>query len=199
MKWLQLGILAEIVDRAGIVRKTAGTSIAGRFEFANRIKRLAELLEAADPTKQWDDLYHEQAEFAHVVDRLMELNSLQTDWFTPAQIEQLIFNSMGENGKPEPGWLVKINTSKKGDDADADISDPATLEQVIAGMSEDLKAAVELCTELPFDVAIGIAEARREQQLTPEEREEAKRAKNLSKMKKNSKMLDILDKLTLED
>jgi hypothetical protein len=188
MKWLQLGILAEIVDRSGTVRKTAGCSIVGRREFAQRLEQIQQILSEQDDGVIWYDLYSANTHFAHLLDRCMALNSLDSDWFTPSQIEALLFPHIGEDGQPQQGHLITLNTpSSTGQGAEA--GPPQTLGEVIACLSEDLEQAMIMATEVPADLAIAINQAQAAMRLSPEERTELERKKNRPDPKEIEKLL----------
>jgi hypothetical protein len=187
MKWLQLGILAEIVDRSGIVRKTAGCSIVGRREFAQRLEQIQQILSEQDDGTIWYDLYGTNLRFTHLLDQCMALNSLDSDWFTPSQIEALLFPHLGEDGQPQQGHLITINTPSSGQSAES--GPPQTLGEVIACLSENLEQAMVMAAEVPADVAIAINQAQANMRLSPEERAELERKKNRPDPKEIEKLL----------
>jgi hypothetical protein len=144
MRWLELGILAEFVDRQGIVRKTAGCSIVGRFEFADRLQQLQELLEELPPDRAWVEEYAAAGRFAHVVDRLLTLNGLEPDWLTSEMVSALVFGRM-EDGELQPGWLVTLNNPPR--------------EGKSAGKAIDLATAIERFADGGFGLGAGCASA----------------------------------------
>jgi hypothetical protein len=191
MRWLDLGILAEIVDRSGIVRQTAGCSIVGRQEFGQRIQRLNEIILAnAENQTNWDGIYASNPEFAHNINQVLRLNSLDPDWFTPNQIEKLLFSSLDDDGQIQAGWLVRLNSPPRPDDEPT--GEPQSLAEVIACLGEDLEQAIAAATELPAQIAIEINQARVEMAKTPEEKEAATKAKKLKELKKTIDVMAAL-------
>jgi len=188
MRWLQLGVLAEIVDRSGIVRQTAGCSIIGRREFSLRLERIQQILATAEDDQPWYDLFHSNAEFSHAIERCLALNSLSLDWFTPAQIEALLFPRV-ENGQVEQGHLIQLNSPPPSGNQSSKGEKPQTIEEVIACLSEDLEQAMVMATEVPADVAIAINQAQASMRLSPEERAEAEQRKNRPDPKEIQKLL----------
>jgi hypothetical protein len=184
MRWLELGILAEIIDRSGMVRKTAGCSIVGRRQFSARMQRLSEIiLENSDVQQPWYDLYSSNAEMRHTIDEILRLNGLEADWFTPNQLEGLLFSSKDADGGDQAGWLAVINSEVLSSGAEP-IGDPQTIEECIACLSADVEEALMIATELPAQVAFAINKAQEENNQSPEEREAADRAKRLAELKK---------------
>jgi hypothetical protein len=191
MRWLELGTLAEIVDRSGIVRKTAGCSIVGRQEFGQRIQRLNEIILAnAENQTSWDAIYASSSEFAHNINQVLHLNALDPDWFTPNQIEKLLFSSLDDDGQIQAGWLVRLNSPPP--TADEPTGEPQSLAEVIACLGEDLEQAIAAATELPAEIAIGINQAKAELAKTPEEKEQATKAKQLKELKKSLNVMAAL-------
>jgi hypothetical protein len=191
MRWLELGVLAEIVDRSGIVRKTAGCSIVGRRQFGARMQRLSEIIaEYAEIHRPWYDLYSDNAEMRHTVDEILRLNDLQAEWFTHRQLEALLFNSKASDGEDQAGWLVVINSEVLNSAPEQD-SDPQSLEECIACLSSDISEALLIATELPAQVAFSINKAQGENNRSPEEKEVAEKAERLAELKK----LDISELL----
>jgi hypothetical protein len=188
MKWLQLGILAEIVDRSGTVRQTAGCSIVGRREFAQRLEQIQEILGNQDGTVVWYDLYGVELRFTHLLDRCMALNGLDSDWFTPSQIEALLFPHLGEDGQPQQGHLITINAPSSIDQG-KESGPPQTLGEVIACLSDDLEQAMVIATEVPADLAIAINQAQANMRLTEDERAELERKKNRPDPREIEKLL----------
>jgi hypothetical protein len=189
MRWLELGILAEFQDRSGVIRQTGGCSLIGRFEFGQRLEQLQELLEGLPPEQSWADAYGEGGRFAHVVDRLLELNSIKTDWLTLDMVSALLFGRVGEDGEVLSGWLIELN-SQSGSGSGS--GKPATLAQSIAGLSESLMEALELAQDLPAHLLIDIANARGEMHKTPEQQAEDKKQRIFDELKNNSRLEEII-------
>jgi hypothetical protein len=186
MRWLELGILAEIVDRSGIVRKTAGCSILGRREFAARLADIQEILGGEqDSGKPWYDLYQDAGKFQHLIDRCLDLNSLEADWFTPAQIEALLLPHINPAGEPQQGHLVLLNAGSVSSPAQAQPEGPPqTTAEMIACLGSDLEQAMMLATEVPANLAIAINQAQAKLNRSPEEQEAAEKAERMAELKK---------------
>ncbi len=187
MRWLELGTLAEFADRSGIIRQTGGCSLIGRFEFGQRLEQLQGLLEDLPPERAWADEYQRDGRFKHVIDRLLELNSLKTEWLTLDMVSALLFGRVDTEGNILPGWLIELNqgSGKAG-------GKPATLAQSIAGLSESLIEALELAEGVPAHLLIDIADARCEANKTPEEKAEIKKQRIFEELKNNSRLEEII-------
>jgi hypothetical protein len=188
MRWLELGVLAEFVDRSGNIRRTGGCSLVGRFEFGQRLEQLQEMLESMSPEQVWADEYHRGGRFAHVIDRLLALNGLETDWLTLDMVSSLLFGSIDGNGEILPGWLVVLNQQGGGKGG----GKSATLAESVAGLSESLVEALELATELPAHFLIDIAEARSELYKTPEEKAEDKKRQVFEELRNDARLEEVL-------
>ncbi len=189
MRWLELGVLAEFADRSGVVRQTAGCSLAGRFEFSQRLEQLQELLEGLPTQQPWADEYQRGGRFTHVVDRLLELNSLKTEWLTLDMVSSLLFGRVDVDGNILPGWLVELNQPKS---TVGRSGEPATLAQIVAGLSESLTEALELAEGLPAQLTIDIADARAKMYKTPEQKAEDKKRQVFEDLKNDSRLAEIL-------
>ncbi len=187
MRWLELGVLAEFADRTGTIRQTGGCSLIGRFEFGQRLEQLQELLEGLEPEQVWADAYGEGGVFAHVIDRLLELNGLQVDWLTLDMVSALLFGRVDEDGNIQSGWLIELNQG-----AGKASDKPATLAESIAGLSESLVEALELANELPAHLLIDIANARGEMHKTPEQQAEDKKRQIFDELRNNSRLEEII-------
>jgi hypothetical protein len=187
MRWLELGVLAEFADRTGVIRQTGGCSLAGRFEFSQRLEQLQELLEGLPPERAWADEYERNGRFKHTIDRLLDLNGLKVDWLTLDMVSALLFGRVDEDGNILSGWLIELNQGygKAG-------SEPATLAQSIAGLSESLIEALELAQELPAHLLIDIADARGEMNKTPEQQAEDKKRRIFDELKNNSRLEEVI-------
>jgi hypothetical protein len=191
MRWLQLGILAEFADRSGVIRQTGGCSLIGRFEFGQRLEQLQELLEGLPPEQPWADEYQRGGRFAHVIDRLLELNSLKTEWLTLDMVSSLLFGRVDEEGTILPGWLIELNQPQSTGQGRS-TGEPATLAQIVAGLSESLTEALELAEGLPAQVTIDIADARAEMHKTPEQKADDKRQRVFEELKNDSRLEEII-------
>jgi hypothetical protein len=191
MRWLQLGILAEFADQSGIIRCTGGCSLVGRFEFGQRLEQLQELLGELPPDGCWGDEYGRGGRFAHVVDRLLELNGLQADWFTLEMVSTLLFGRVDERGDVQPGWLVTLNQGSSATLTDLNKSAP-TMAESIAGLSESLVEALDLAENLPASLLMDIAAARSEMYKTDEQRAEAKKQQIFDELRNDSRLEEIL-------
>jgi hypothetical protein len=188
MRWLELGILAEFADRSGIIRQTGGCSLVGRFEFGQRLGQLQELLEGLPPEQPWADEYQRGGRFAHIIDRLLELNSLKTEWLTLDMVSSLLFGRVDADGNILPGWLVELNQGS------GKVSNkPATLAQSIAGLSESLLEALQLAEDLPAHLLTDIASARSQMYKTPEEKAEDRKQEIFDELRNDSRLEEILN------
>jgi hypothetical protein len=185
MKWLELGILAEIVDRSGIVRRTAGCSIVGRREFAQRLTIIQEILDnEPGKAKPWYDIYEADSRFRHLIIRCLALNSLEADWFTPSQIEALLLPHYNSEGEAQQGHLVLLNAGTSNQGQAQPEGPPQTMAEMIACLGSDLEQAIMLATEVPADVAIAINQAQAKLNRSPEEAEAAEKAARMAELKK---------------
>jgi hypothetical protein len=190
MRWIELGVLAEFADRSGIIRQTAGCSLVGRFEFSQRLEQLQEMLEQMPSEQPWADEYHRGGRFAHVIDRLLELNSLKTDWLTLDMVSTLLFGRVDEDGNILPGWLIELNSPTQTDKRST--GEPATLATMVAGLSESLAEAIELAEGLPAQVTIEIAHARAEMYKTDEQKAEDKKQRVFEELRNDARLEEIL-------
>jgi hypothetical protein len=190
MRWLELGILAEFADRSGIIRRTGGCSLVGRFEFGQRLEQLQGLLEGLAADRSWGDEYGEGGVFAHVVDRLLALNGLETDWFTLEMVSALLFGRV-EDGVTRSGWLVELN---QGRDTSATLSDQkgVSLAESIAGLSESLVEALDLAENLPAHLLMDIAAARAEMYKSDEQKAVDKKARVFEELRNDSRLEDVI-------
>jgi hypothetical protein len=187
MRWLELGILAEFVDRLGIIRQTAGCSLVGRFEFSERLVQLEEILNSLPAERSWVEEYGENNRFKHVVDRLLVLNGLEPDWFTPDMVSTLLFGRVDSDGNILPGWLIELNSSSEQRSGES-----ATLAQSVAGLAESLTEAIELAQNLPAQFMIAVAEERVELYKSPEQKAEDKKRKLFNELRYDPRLEDVL-------
>jgi hypothetical protein len=191
MRWLELGVLAEFADRTGIIRQTGGCSLVGRFEFGQRLEQLQELLEGLEPERAWADEYQGGGRFKHVIDRLLKLNSLETDWLTLDMVSNLLFARVDADGNILPGWLVELNQPQS-TGRSRQAGEPATLATIVAGLSESLTEALELAEGLPAQVTIDIVDARAETYKTPEQKAEDRKQRVFDELKNNSRLEEVI-------
>lgn len=181
MRWLELGILAEFVDRLGVVRRTAGCSIVGRFEFADRLEQLQALMEGLPSERSWVAEYAAAGQFTHLVDRLLALNGLEPDWLTSDMVSALIFGRV-EDGELQPGWLVTLNNPPRERKPEGKA---ATLAEIIAGLSENLTEAFDLAAEVPAHLTIDVIDARNEMLKSPEEKAEVVKREQMANLRRD--------------
>lgn len=191
MRWVELGILAEFADRSGIIRRTGGCSLVGRFEFGERLEQLQELLEGLPSDVNWGDEYGRGGRFAHVIDRLLALNGLESDWFTLEMVSTLLFGRIDDGGETQPGWLVTLNQSSSTSLTDR-VGKSVTLAESIAGLSESLVEALDLAENVPAHLLIDMAMARAETYKTDEQRAEDKKRQIFDELRNDSRLEEVL-------
>lgn len=193
MQYINFPILAEFVDRAGITRPIVGCSLLGRQEFFERYAELEMRLRQAEANQHWEWLYEGDRRFSYLVKRCLELNGIEPDWVTFAQVEQfLLFRSEGEDYRE--GWLVELNRPKVGDRPAAK-SKPLTLAEMLAAVAshtESISEALELANNVPAELLMDVLEARALQQ-NPE------RAKELEKQRRNEALKQDFNQLMAID
>ncbi len=183
VEWLNFPPLAEIVDRAGMVRSIYGCSLLGRFEFIDRQEQIKAILDSTSDESTWQELYISNTQFRTSIDRCLMLNGLDPDWLTPQHIEQLLFARLdGDTWKA--GWLTELNTRKS--KATGGESIEATLPNMLAYVSlacESLTEAIELANNMPGSLLLDTIEARGEMLKTPEQKAEDERVRNMAALR----------------
>ena len=154
MRWLEFQPLAEFSDRNNIVRPIYGTTIMGRFEFAQRMTDIEKMLNEAAEALTWESLYLSQSRFRHAIDKALSCWGIDPDWLTPQHIEQLLF-CRGE----EPGWLIELSLGK----GERGRGEGQTLVDVIATISthcQSLQEALDLANTVPADLLVEVLNAK---------------------------------------
>jgi hypothetical protein len=161
MEWISFAPTAEFEDRAGIVRAVFGCSIAGRFEFFDRLKQIETLLKTVDSGESWQALYERDKKFRHYVDRCLVLNGIDPDWVTLGMVEVFLFHRLDEETQEyKPGWLVELNLPKQSQSQAK--GSPLSLTDIIAALSlqAGISDAIAAVSTLPAHLAGEILEER---------------------------------------
>jgi hypothetical protein len=152
MQWIDFQPLAEFSDRHNIVRPIYGTTIMGRFEFAQRMTDIEQMLNETAETLTWESLYLSQPRFRHAIDKALSCWGIDPDWLTPQHIEQLLF-FRGE----EPGWLIELSKGK-GEGVKGK-GEGQTLVDAIATISthcQSLQEALDLANTVPAGLLVEV-------------------------------------------
>jgi hypothetical protein len=169
MRWIDFAPIAEFEDRHGIVRAVRGTTIFGRFEFADRMADIQSILDRSAPSLSWEDVYRDSARLQHSIAKALACWGIDPDWLTPSQIEQLLFYR-GD----EPGWLIELSQPKTPMPASED--EEHTLADAIAAISthcQSLTEAIDLASNVPADLLLDTLAAKA-QSTAPETKQERK-------------------------
>jgi hypothetical protein len=170
MLWIDFPPIAEFEDRHGIVRAIRGTTILGRFEFADRMADIQSILDRSAPSLSWEDVYRNSARLQHAIDKALECWGIHPDWLTPSQIEQLLF-FRGD----DPGWLIELSKPKT-TAVPADEDEEHTLADALAAISthcQSLTEAIDLASRVPADLLLDTLAAK-VQSTTPETKQQRK-------------------------
>jgi hypothetical protein len=157
MKWIDFAPVAEFEDRSGIVRTVSACSIAGRFEFFDRLKQIEGLLKAVESGESWQELYDRNKQFRHYVDRALLLNGIEPDWVTLEMVEVFLFHRFDEETQEyKPGWLAELNQPKQsksqGKGAPLSLTDIIAALSIQAGIADALTAVSELPAEMVGEI-----------------------------------------------
>jgi hypothetical protein len=153
MQWLDFPPLAEFEDRFGRTRQIYGLSVLGRFEFAERMGIIGQVIGSLSDDAPWEQEYARSSKFRAAVDGALKCWGLKTGWFAVGQIEALLLFRT-EDGEVKPAWLVELlnpGTSV----APSEQSEGATLAETIAAISshcESLEEALRLAQEVPVEL-----------------------------------------------
>ena len=177
MKWIDFPPLAEFSDRHNIIRAIHGTTIFGRFEFADRMTEIQTILDESNPSDTWEQVYLSSGRFRHAITRALDCWGIDVEWLVPSQIEQLLFYR-GE----EVGWLLEL--SKPKDNQGTSTTGTNTLAAALAAISshcQSLSEAMELANTVPADLLLATLKAKVEQAetTTPENKGDSEKAKQL--------------------
>ena len=150
MRYLEFSPIAEFPDRNNIVRPIYGTTIMGRFEFADRLADIEQMLSEALEFVTWESLYISQSRFRHSIDKALQCWGIDPEWLTPQHIEQLLF-MRGE----EPGWLIELSKGKN----ERGQGKAQTLAETLATISthcQSLQEALDLANTVPADLLVEV-------------------------------------------
>ncbi len=156
MQWIDFPPLAEFIDRHGIVREIRGTTIVGRFEFADRMADIQSILDASPPSLAWEVVYRDSPRLQRAIAKALACWGIDSDWLVPSQIEQLLF-FRGE----APGWLIEL--SKPTQPIPTGNSDDGNLAEAIAAISthcQSLMEAIDLANNVPADLLLDTLAAK---------------------------------------
>ena len=186
MEWINFPPLAEFPDRHGIVRSIYGCSLIGKFEFIDRQQQIVAIIDEAEDTETWQNLYMHNPQFQRAVDRSLELNGINPEWLTPQHIQELLFARQDEAGNWVNGWLIELNTREgtpsKGEAIETTLPNLLAL---VALSCDSLEQAIELASAVPGNLLLDTIEAKANLTRSPEQKAEDEKAKNLKSLKKN--------------
>lgn len=169
----------EFDDRSGVTRSLYGCSVAGRFEFFERLQEVEARLKALDQKRSWQELYDSDRRLRFLINRCLKLNGIKLSWVTLDMVEQLIFHRLDPDAETwEEGWLISINRPTK---APAPAAKPMTIEDILAAISThtpSLQEAIALTnpeTGMPAQQLLDLLEARGKimEQADPAKKEKA--------------------------
>jgi hypothetical protein len=178
MQWLDFPPLAEFADRHAIVRPIYGTTIFGRFEFADRMNDLQTILEESPEDRSWAQLYVDDLRFRNLIAKALGCWGIDIEWLALSQIEQLLF-ARGE----ECGWLLELSQPKESSPGGKEVGTLAETIAIISSHCESLSEALELANTVPSDLLVEITKARanmseaQEQEKNPQQQEKERHLK----------------------
>ncbi|MGL4617879.1 MAG: hypothetical protein ACRCZS_02295 [Chroococcidiopsis sp.] len=150
MRHLNFPPLAEFEDRHNTIRPIYGTTIMGRYEFADRMSDIEQMLNEAPEFVTWESLYISQPRFRHAIDKALDCWGIDPDWLTPQHIEQLLFRR-----DEEPGWLIELSKGKSARGQ----GEGQTLAETLATISthcQSLQEALDLANTVPADLLVEV-------------------------------------------
>jgi hypothetical protein len=160
MRWIDLPPLAEVEDRLGRVRRLYGPSLLGRFHFADRLEQVGKIIATLPAESQWVDEYGRSPQLRAAIDGAMEAWGLNSDDFSPLQIQALLLYQENDGGEARSGALVELI---KRDDAGADTGQ--TLAQTIAMLAShcaSVSEALDLAQQVPADLLVDVLKSKAE-------------------------------------
>lgn len=127
-------VIAEFVDRNGIVRPIYALSFAAYQEFYERLAFIKDIA-SGEFTLTWQEMFESETAFRYSCCRCLELNGISPNWVTFHQLGQLLINRH-EDGQSREGWLLTLNrlpaATEQNDGAASDAS--GTVESIIASL-----------------------------------------------------------------
>lgn len=171
MVWAEFHRL-EFVAVDGRVRTFYGCSVAGLFEFQDRLAELDQAIAEADGETPIVEMYLQRDRFRHACDRALILNGIQPEWVNPAMMVQMLFDRV-ENGEIIPAYLRELNRpyQSKRPIKGKPLTGKAGLIAAIAQHTGSIAEAYELAQTVPARELLAVMDERNEMNLKPEERE----------------------------
>lgn len=151
--------ILEFCDRLGSFRSTRGCSLKGKIEFDQRIQKLGEIIQQANPHKSIGKIYEEDEIFRHCCDRALLLNDIDPDWVNEAMVVSLLFAY-----KNQPGLLVQLNSSPltEGGDTSGKSASYTELLAALYSHTQDLDKAIALAEDHPWKEVMGAIKEKTE-------------------------------------
>lgn len=157
--------MAEFEDRSGAVRRIYGCTILGRYEFADRLADITQIISELGEDLLWAEEYRRSARLRAAIDGALLCWGLQPDWLSVSQIEALLL-FRETDGKTGSGWLVELlNTEKPGEKGTG--SEVMGLAEALAAISthcEGLMEAIDLAANAPGDLLLDVLAAKSKMQ-----------------------------------
>jgi hypothetical protein len=178
MRWIDLPAIAEFEDRSGVVRKLYGCTILGRYEFADRLADITQILSEIGDDLLWAEEYRKSARLRAAIDGALACWGLQSEWLSISQIEALLLYREID-GELKQGWLVELLDTKKPDARESGC-EPMGLAGALAAISthcEGLMEAIDLAANVPGDLLLEALAAKAEIQKEPREERKVSKEK----------------------
>lgn len=178
MRWLNFPALAEYEDRFGVVRQLYGCTILGRFEFAERLQQISDLLATLPSNQPWTEAYRQDVQLRHAIDRALHCWGIEPDNLTPAHIEAFLLYRE-QDGQYLPGYLAQLLENPA---AEAATGEPPTMAEMVASIAthcQTLTEAIELASTVPSGALTDILAAKND--LAEAAADPAKKPKNKQK------------------
>jgi hypothetical protein len=165
MRWIDLPAMAEFEDRSGVVRKLYGCTILGRYEFADRLADITQILSEIGDDLLWAEEYRKSARLRAAINGALSCWGLQPNWLSVSQIEALLLYR-DLDGELRQGWLVELLATNKPADKGSG-SEVMGLAGALAAISthcEGLMEAIDLAANVPGDLLLEMLAAKAEMQ-----------------------------------
>lgn len=167
MAFLDLPLTSyELMGADGQVHRFYGCSLAGKFEFQDRLGEIAIALSTAPEYLTPEHLYLTDAKFRWLCDRCLELNGIKPDWVNWAMLEALLL--------ADEAVLLTINQPRESAGVVVGNGEPQTLEEIIAILAETeggFEEAIAVASEYPASTVEGYLDARADLHKTPEQKQ----------------------------
>lgn len=187
MRWIDFPPVAEFEDRHGVIRPIRGCTIFGRFEFADRLAQIHEILNAGDSDSSWEEIYQNSPRLQHSVARALDCWGIDINWLVPSQIEQLLLCRGNQ-----PGWLLELATTDNSP-AQKSQDESQTLAQTLAEIAtgcQSLTEALELANMVPAELLRDILTAKN---TPPEDKKKQHLKQNFDRLMAESEGLHEVD------